>query len=172
MIRASHQKGFTLIETLIYVSILVVVAVFVVNALLSLADVSRHLAVSQSLNRSASLSLERMVRDIREAKNINLAESTFNTSPGTLEVVVPDGAGEKTVHFSVSNGGALAVSEDGAFVGNTTRGSTEVTNLIFRQASNGTSTVIKIEMSLESVFKDVTKSASFYGSAVVRGSYY
>lgn len=161
-----YTKGFSLIEMIVYVSILSVIFVIVVNTLLIVSRSYSSIKISLDINNSATVSVERMIREIRKANSVNLAQSTLDSNPGRLVLNTTDDAGLPLIVDFYLEDDTLKLKEGGVFSGDLTDG-VDVTNLVFRSISNGTSEAIKIEMELS----NGSKNKIFYNTAVLRGSY-
>ena len=74
----SYNRGYTLIEALVYTAILAVVSLFVIGSIISINSSVVSVRISRNINRSALVAVERMAREIREAKSIN---TTINDAP-------------------------------------------------------------------------------------------
>jgi len=170
---ASPQKvwGFTLMEMIIYVTIVSVIFVLVVNTLLILSRSYKSIKLTNDVNNSATISLERIIREIRFSNSVNTGSSILDTNPGKLVLNTTDVSGSpQTLNFYIEDG-ILKLDKDTTFFGNLTRDNVEVTNLIFRHINASTSEAIKVEMELTGTEGNATKVESFYTSAVLRGSY-
>ncbi|MCX6701944.1 MAG: prepilin-type N-terminal cleavage/methylation domain-containing protein [Candidatus Zambryskibacteria bacterium] len=165
------NKGFSLVEMLLYISILTVILTVIANALYSLNRSYRVIQSAEIIESSAITSLDRMVREIRDASSVDNLQSTFNTSPGVLTLNTTDDSGANmTIQFFVSNQ-IVRVKENGVDIGPLTDFSTRVTNLVFRFITTAQSKALKIEMTIESGQGLNYKSKKFYSTAVLRGSY-
>jgi prepilin-type N-terminal cleavage/methylation domain-containing protein len=165
------QKGFSLIEMLIYVSIVSVFMVVVVQVVLGIVDQYSYLRLARNIENSATVSLDRLIREIRAAESIDMAQSIFNANPGRLVLSkrLADGT-LTTVDFYIATG-TLNLKEGGAYSGPLTASTTSITNLIFGVLSTTTSKAIKIDMELTSTQKEITKTGIFHSTVVVRGTY-
>ncbi len=161
-----RNSGLSLLETLIYIALLVVVSIVVIEAITLVFRVHKETAAAKSINTSAMVALERMTRDIRNGVSIDEANSILQTSPGKLTVV----AGPVTTEFSIDNE-KLLVKENGVSQGYLVAGSATTSLLKFFLISTTTSKSVKIELSLAvgSGTDHVTKN--FYSTVVLRGSY-
>lgn len=164
---AEQRKGFTLVEMLVYVGLMVVVLVALVNMLLSMSKAYGYLKYSKHLQTSAVTSLDRMVRDIRNAVSVNVAQSTLDSSPGVLTINTTTVSGTAQTFKYYISGGAVKVVQDGADLGPLTLPDVTVNSLIFRKIETGISQAIKIELTLTAG----TRTANFYDTAILRGSY-
>lgn len=162
-----RQKGFSLIETVIYVSLLAIILVVLINTIFTMNRLYRYLNLSRHIQTSAITALDRMVRDIRDAESVNVGASTLGTSPGVLTLNTTTSSNNpQTFQFFVSNG-VLIVKQDEVDIGPLTLSDVVVDNLIFRHIVTGVSKAVKIEMTL----KAGTSTANFYATAVLRDSY-
>ncbi|MDD5050304.1 MAG: hypothetical protein PHV93_01000 [Candidatus Pacebacteria bacterium] len=168
---ATRKRGTTLVEALIYIFILVLLLLVIVDALVSFSHSFNMLQSGRDVENSAIASFERITREIRDAKSIDVAQSSFGSSPGQLFLNTTDANGNtETIQFYLV-GQALHVKENGTDEGALTRSSVRVTSLIFQHISTSLSEAVKISMTIESGSATSYKSASFYDSATLRGSY-
>lgn len=159
-------RGFSLIEVMVYLAVTVLVSLAGINTYLSLDTVLLRNATERALTHSASVSLERMVRDIRGAESVNLGLSTLDASPGVLTL---DQAGT-TTSFSIVDG-KLNVSVNGTSHGPLTSNSVTVESLVFNKYSNAQTDLVRVSLTLSIHSKAASSTKTFYTSAVLRGTY-
>lgn len=167
------KKAFTLIESIIYISVFAMISIALVQVIISINKAYTAIKSTQALEMSASDSMNRFSRDIRNATNIIVGSgSSFGVSPGKLAINSKDGLGNiHTIEYYLDSSNMLQVKEDGFLVGKLTSSSTPVSSLIFKQINTGNSSAIKIDMALQ-VFKDkATTTESFHSVYILRGSY-
>src|SRR3989344_4335098 len=97
--------GYSLIETLIYIFILVIIIMAVIGLVIAMIRAIDTFRVEREINHGAQVALERIVREIRSADSIDLAGSVFNTNPGQLKLVKVG----TNYNFSVSNNSLILV---------------------------------------------------------------
>ncbi len=171
LILDSSKKGFSLVETIIYIGLLVLVLVAIMNMTLSMARAYGYFKLSRHVQTSAINALDRMVRDIRNAQSVNVGQSTLGTSPGVLTLITTSATGTaQTLQFYVATS-TLRVKQDGGDVGPLTLSDVSVSSLIFRQISTGISQAVKIELTLSTGSGSTTRTANFYDTAILRDSY-
>jgi len=172
-LQKNRQRAFTLIESIIYICIFALILIALVQTIISVNKSYGAIKSNQAIEISASDSLNRMSRDIRNATSIIIgASSTFGISPGKLALSSKDGAGVvRTVEYYVDGANMLQVKENGISVGKLTSSSTPISNLIFTKIDTGNSSAIKIDMSLQVQKNKATTTESFHSSYVLRGSY-
>ncbi len=172
------SRGYSLVETLIYIALLAIIVYALISALVIMTKAYRTTKASKSIENSAMFALDRMVREIRDAKSIDASHSVFGTTPGELYLNTTDTSGTALTDDFYVSGQILRLKQNGVDVGPLTLSGARVTNLVFRSISNaqpsdGTvvSTAVKIEMTIESGTGSSLKSRKFYEAAVLRGSY-
>lgn len=163
--------GFSLVEMLFYVALLSLALLVVTQTLLVMIRSYGNLRATQHIEQDGGFSLDRIVREIRDASEVTDAESVLGTNPGELFLVTTNAVGaSRTVEFYIENG-QIMLREDGTPVGSLTGTKTTVTNLVFRKITTTRSKGVKIEMTIESGSGTANKSKNFYGTAVLRDSY-
>lgn len=173
MRRHKKQSGFTLIETIIYVAAFALLSTAALQATIVVMKSFYTLRLSQSVNVSATVALERMSREIRNAYDIDTANSTLApaASPGRLTINTKDDTGANiTIEFYVDSASQLNMKVDGVENGPLVTKTVTVTNLVFRQITTTYSKAIKIEMTLHDSRGATTQSSKYYDTIVLRGS--
>lgn len=160
------KKGFSLIEMLIYISLLAVVGVLIVNSMLFLAPSYNSLKVTRDINNAAVVTIERVTREIRAADSIHTANSVFNLVDGKLVL----NTGLSTVSIYLSDG-RVYVQEGVGSPSPLTREGIEVTSLIFEHFIGPQSENIQMSMTVEGTSRTLTKNETFYTAAVLRNQY-
>ncbi len=150
-----QQKGFTLIEVLIYATLLAVISLVVllfVNQLLGVNETTRR--VRESLD-NARRSLETIAQEVRHADSIYTPTSVFGSSPGQLSLAtvrdLPDDENLTFVDFYVDQG-SLYLKREGQSDQLLTSEKVKVTNLTFTNNSTGGKDAIRISITIE--YKD------------------
>lgn len=168
-----RTSGFTLLETIVYMAILVVLLGVIVNAVLLLTTHYRAVRNTREMEDSAIASFDKMTRDIRDANGFVASSTVLNVANGSLTLINRDSStgSATTTEFYVEDD-RLLIKENGVVIGPLTKQSVKVTALIFRRIDTQSSTAFKIEMSMQSdqAAPNVI-SNNFYTTVVMRGSY-
>lgn len=169
----SSRRGFSLIESIIYVSILAVILVVIVNTILISIRAFSEARVTQKITAEGRTAMERMLRSVRLAHTIDTANSILATTTGTLAlttVTSPADATEITRTYSLSSGTVML--QDAILPRPLTSG-VEITELAFYAVSNTstTSEAVRIQMRVRDTVGRFTDEKTFYGTATLRGSY-
>ena len=167
----TKNSGFTLIETLVYISVLVIILVFVVNTVSLITKSYNGLKVSRSINSSATSILERISREIRWSSSIDEGLSVFNTDLGILTLNTLDDDGNIIqAKFFIENGD-LKIEKPVGIISPLNIGGAEVQKMILHKIDTGVSDMVKIELELSGEWGDRSKTETFYNSVVLRESY-
>lgn len=156
-----NKGGYTLIEALVYIAVLVIIFVVISSALVSIIGIYREFDARRDLQSSAIFSFERLTREIRDSDGVSTTGSVFDSSPGVLAL----SKGSDVLEFKLS-GSELHIYVNGVDQGPLVSDST-VDSLIFKHSSNDNSELVRIEMTITS--GSITKD--FYTSVITRGSY-
>ena len=168
----SASGGYSLIETVVYVALFVLLAAVLVGTLYGMDSAYRQIRANDDLLDSAELSMGRMMLEIRSATGIDTGASTFGTSPGVLTLNSLDASGApKTVKFDLSSGALEVLDSTVGTPADLTGGQVEVTSLVFRDiATTATSSAVRVEATFTSLRAPAT-SVTETDTAVLRGSY-
>jgi len=164
------NKGFTLIETVIYTAILGLLLAVAVSSLVLILNLYTRFDVRRDIQDSALTSLDRMTREIRNAASVSTSGSSFGAHPGILVTSVNEGGTPITRQFSLDNG-VLHLYEDGADQGPLTSSDVEVVSFILHRGQTSYSEVVRLQLQLQAGNGDNQETKTFYTSTVLRGSY-
>jgi len=171
MLYSETKRGFSLIEMLIYIAILIVLSSIVVAVVLSLASTFDNMRASRATGAAAISSMERIARDIRNSDSVVSAESTLGAHPGRLTLLrnLSGGGTEKTEFYL--NNSVLRVRLDGVDEGALTPPKVTVESLVFTHVTNSNSEGMRIELILKSVKGSAFVTKSFELFVILRESY-
>lgn len=158
-------------ETVLYVGLFALVSAMILTALMQSLQSFNKLRVSRDINDSAVYIMERLTRDIKGATAIDLANSTFNVSPGRLTMMTLSASGTPlSVEYYVS-GDQLRVREAGVEKGALISSRSKIDGLVFRYITAGGTAGVKIELHLKSEHGSASSVSHFYNTALMRGMY-
>lgn len=167
----SHQSGMSLIELIIYMSMLVVLLGAITQSILMLSTHYRAVRNTRDIEDSAINVMDRLVREARSATDI--AAPYPSTSFATTTFITTDfTTGQSTTTSFFVVGDKLRISENGVDLGPLTKESVRVTGFDVRVIQTSNSKAIKIDLSLLSdEATPAVISKNFYDTVVIRGSY-
>ncbi len=169
-VRKIDGRGFSLVETIIYVALLVLIVGITIVSIVSMVQSQRNIKSNLLIQESAMVALDRMVREIRDSSGVDVS-STFGSNPGILKLNGTDiSNNSRTVEFYV-NSGRLMLKENGVVSGPLTLASVTVSNLVFRFLDTASSDAVKIEMTLVAGTGETQKTENFYTTTILRSSY-
>lgn len=158
-------KGFSIIEMMIYMALLIVISVSAVYSLISFSDTVQAYRANQLVARSAMPLLERFEVDVRSATMVNQLSSSFGVSPGNLTVV----SGPTSTAYALT-GEAVTVTEDGE-TQVLTDAAVTVDDLTFHFYDNVSTELVRMEVTLTATVGATTRTQTFNTATVLRGSY-
>lgn len=159
------NKGFSLVEMIIYVALLVLVVAALVNVVFSFTGSYSELTALRTAENTAVFSMERMVRDIHSATSYDPANSTLGTSPGVITLLI----GTSTTKFYTVSG-QLRVDVDGVYIGPLSPSSAQISNLVFYATTTAQSQAIKIDMTITGISGHSQRSQTYHTVAVLKNS--
>lgn len=160
------KQGFSLVEMLVYVAVLMLISAGSITLLLTLADNVERQQANQLVTRSAQSTLERMLKDIRGADAVDTFYSALETSPGVLVLT----ADATTTEYSLT-GGQIMLEVDGTVLGPLTEENVTVEGVTFFRYDNSLTELVRVELTLSATVGESTVTETFNASATLRGSY-
>lgn len=160
-------KGISLIEVLIYMAITTMVLVFVINMMMFTTKTFNGFKISRDIKNSATISMGRMINEIRKAKSVDQTLSLFDNPNGKLALNMING--DKTTLFLDS--GILKIENNGTIEGSLSLTDTFINSLVFKVINNTKGQAVKIEINIKDKENGFTKSENFYMTTVLQGSY-
>jgi len=164
LIRLQNKKGFTLLEMVFYVALFSVISLILVQAIITMVASFRETQITADINQTNQV-LERVSREIRQAISINTISAT------NLKLNTTDSSGNAaTITFTLS-GTNVELRQNDVLVGNLNSTNLKVTALTFTQITTSNSSAVKIGVTVTSNRYGSLRTANFYDTLVLRGSY-
>ena len=164
------KRGYTLIEMMLYIAILVGMLAVIFVIISNVVRSERNLASARTIENSAIFGLERVTREIRQATSVDIVNSVLDVSPGKLVLnSTTSGGAAETVEFSLQNS-ILRLKINGVDQGALTEANTRVTRLIFSKLSSPYSVAVRTQVTLESGTSTTYRTSNFYTTTILRGS--
>jgi type II secretory pathway pseudopilin PulG len=166
-----NTGGFSLAELIVYCALISLLLGAVIQTAMTMSGVYRRSRAFLDINSAAITAYSRFSRDIRRATAIDPINSTFDATGGKLTLLMKkaDGTNDTTAYYV--SAGKVKIDENGAYAGDVTQEDMTVSNLTFRKYAQGSSTAIRIEMTLAPEASSTVPALNFYGMYVLRGSY-
>ncbi len=166
-----RKGGYTLIEMLIYLVLMTGMVIILTVSVVIIMRSYGQFRDERAIVRSSTVTLERIIREVRQANSVNTGQSTLGTSPGVLTLNSTDVSGTPlTIQFSVA-GGRIMVRENGVQSGALTAEGANVSNFTVNRLVTPHSEGVTITLTLESGTGSRYVSETFTATAMLRGSY-
>jgi type II secretory pathway pseudopilin PulG len=164
--KTSTTSGFSLVEMLVYIALLVLVSSAAVSSLLAFSDAYVHYRTEKVLTRQLQEATERMVHDIQNSVAVNVVGSTLGVTPGTLML---DRAGSSVTYTLDS--GVLTVQQDTDPAVPQTGSNVTVDSLQFEYLTNVHTEMVQVSITATATLGDYSATETYQTSAIIRGSY-
>src|SRR3989338_783118 len=105
-----NKRGFTLIETVIYVAIIAGLLVALTSFILAISGSKNKSYSQQEVNANARLALSMISHKTKFASGVNFSTSTFGVHPGVLSLSMTSSTLNPTI-FSLDDSGRLILTE-------------------------------------------------------------
>lgn len=161
-----NNNGFSIVETMVYLSVLVLVTGVIVTTFLSLDTVLVRNKTDREMTQSATVALERIVRTVHDATSVTAGQSAFGTSTGALAL---SSTGTTTRFYIASS--TLMMSENGVTVGPLTSESVPVQSFVVTHYTGSSTEMVRVALTLKAQSKAASSTRTFYTGAVLRGTY-
>ncbi len=162
----NSEKGFTFVEMILYVAIVVIVVDSLIPFAWNMIETGVKSSVQQEVSSNARFVAERIKYEIRNAKDINTGSSTFGTNPGTLSLVDFSAGSDPTI-INIS-GGKVMVKQGAAGAVALNSNDTTITNLVFTNNSSANTKNISFTFTLQSNY--ATTRQEYSGNIVIQSS--
>lgn len=163
------QSGLTILEIVIYFGMLAALTVVVISSLMSLFKSYNVIKLNQNIETSAIQVMDKMTRDIRDADEVAIAQSSFGSPVSAVAVnITTDSITDTYRYYAASS--TIKYSKNGVYLGDLTQPGV-VVNSFTAHYINGTSTqAIKIELNLQATLRNETSpmSKNFYTTVQLR----
>lgn len=144
------NKGFTLIEVLIYMAILGLVVSGFVSFSLSISDSRNKNYVIQEVQANGRLALELISQKILSSNGVNIGLSTFDSDPGILSLSMFNGSKNPTLINLNQDDGILQITEGSDNSIYITSDEVKITNLVFTDlTSTSEKASIRIQITIK-----------------------
>lgn len=169
-IRILSQKGFSMVEMVVYVALLAFFMIIAVNGAIIMMSSYAKAGSARLLDSSIELLISKLSREARNSTGINDALSTFNQSPGRISFFVKEGGTSIPVEFYTSSG-VMKIRKGGAELGDVTLPGVSVDSVVFKKIDNVGKQAFRMTIRLIANNGGQTKAETFYYTAVLRGTY-
>ncbi len=130
-----NRKGFTLVETLIYIAIIGGIIGTFISFSLNISNARNKTYSQEEVQANARVAINLITQKIQSASSVSTTQSVFDTNPGVLYLTMASSTLSPTIiNLSGVNGG-LQIKEGSASTTTITTGRVQVSNLVFTNLS-------------------------------------
>lgn len=163
------RRGFTLLEVLVYIAILVIVVLVISSFLIwAIRANTRNRVMAETLD-NARRAIEIITHEIKETESIYEPTSTFDSHPGQLSLKtkghLPTGENSTYIDFYICDS-YLCLKKESQDPISLTSGRVEVKNLIFTKIISGEIPSVQIDLRVD--YKNATGRPEYQASVNLR----
>lgn len=158
-----YIKGFSLVEMLVYISLITVIFLLIVNTMLSFTSSYRQLEANRLLEHTAMNVLERLSREIRGADTVSIN--------GTNDIsLIQTSGGVSTTTRIYLQGTDVRLDTNGTYFGPLSVTNSQVTSLTFTLSTSTSVSAVKIDMTAQGTSGTVIRSKQFHTTIIAKES--
>ena len=161
--KTSKNKGFTLVEVLIYIACLVLIMSAIVEISISVNKVYSHIHSINILEDSAINVLHQLSKDTHNANQIQ----SISTSPAHFIFTSEDGKGNTVTQEYYVENGIIYVKKNNTQITTLTDSSIAVSSFEAYPVSAGSSTAITSKISFRVFDNDATTTEDFWITGIL-----
>ena len=168
--KAAHtSRGYTIIETVVYIALFAVLSLAFTQTMITIMRSYTQVEGNRDILEASHVVMERVGREIRAA-DAATGSSVFHASDADVYLSGTDAGGfARTIRIR-KNGNNLELYENGTLSGNLNPASIEVIAFAAAQITSTNGSAIKFSVTLRNT-KGVIVTKTFYNTVVLRGSY-
>ena len=154
-----RQKGFALVELLVYIAILIIVTIVVVLGIVQISRAFARAKVDQKISLAAETALSRIVHEIRSASDVTARGAVLTINAPTTHIIDVNAGSPQVMLLDTANLTPIDVTVPAG-------------GLIFTEITGaGESRAVRVALTLQSSWGDYSASYTYYATGVLRGSY-
>ena len=169
MANIKRQKGFSLVETVIYIGLMSAILLSLIYIISSASGTYYLLRNSRNIERSAINIMDTFNVQTDTATKIDLNNTKFDSATGSIALISYDDVGNSTTTKIYLSGNNLMLSQNNNVLGPINLSDVRVTKFVVRNFSTSTINGFKIEMNIDNASSSVQyMSENFYNSYILR----
>ena len=146
----NNNKGFTLIELIVYVTVFAIVTTILTLFVFNFINAYTKIRIAKEVSESSQIAMETMLLEIRHAKDIYAPTSSFDSHLGQLslktEKDTPTGEEISYIDFYLDEDNRLCIKREGQESESLTPENIEINSLIFNYLTVDNVESIRIEL--------------------------
>lgn len=167
---SKFKKGFTLIEIIIYSAGLVMVIGVIISLLVQMYGLYNKLTTEPRVDRVGITIVDRVIKDVRSGKSIDLGQSDLNTTTGSLSIN-SSVDGETVLKIISFDNGRVSYQENAGDSNYLSPDDMSITKLRFTLATSSISEAVRVDLDITYTVEQEERTKSFVGFSILRQSY-
>lgn len=171
----TQHKGFTLIELIVYVTILSIISVFIANSLIQIIATYRQARAQREVISNGRLLMETLTKNIAFSQEVYAPTSHFNTALGQLSLITtlnPPSEHQTAYIDFWADGGQLLMRAEGHATTTLSSASVQITKFRVEHLFQGLGReAIKITLSVNYASSPRLASTTLNSTTALRGGY-
>jgi hypothetical protein len=170
IINKKINRGFSTIELLIYSVGMVTILSVIFYLIMNMYSYYRLLTIEPRVNRIGVIVLDRVAKEIRTGRSIDLSQSQFNITTGNIFINAKSGSINTTKQFNYENG-RITYRENLGTINFLTPKDMSVSRFYFNHLKSPISEGVRIELDITYQVNKETLTKKFNGFIILRHSY-
>jgi len=165
-----NTRGFSLVETIIYIAILSIIVSALVVTAVSLLNTFTRLRAAQDISQASTVTLERLTRELRFANAVDTGASTLGSNPGTLVLHTVDASDTPTTVTTTLSGGRVMMQMGSGALVPLTHANVTISNLTFTHVVGTETEAVRVDLTAERAVKGATSTKQYRTFVVLDAS--
>ena len=171
-VKKNNTAGFTIVETIIYFTMLSIITVLVIGSIISLFKNYNIIRANQQIENNAVTIIDKLTRDVRSARSVVTAQSSFGIPLGILTLDIASSTND-TASTSVKlylTGNKIRYAQNGVDIGNLSTSEVSISNFKIYYIGASSTEALKVELGIDSIshLNSTTTSKNFYTTIQLR----
>lgn len=167
----NNNKGFTLIETIIYIGGVVLIVGIIVDMLFYAHSWYGNLSTKSRTDAVGIALVNRLLSDVRSGQDINASQSLFGANSGTLSMTVLINPSITVTKRYAIQDDRLAFSENSGPVQYLTPDDMTISQFRLNQLLSPAGKAVRFVIDISYLTKSGTTTSTYTGMAILRNSY-
>jgi type II secretory pathway pseudopilin PulG len=169
--KTNNKKGFTLIETIIYIGGVVLIVGIIADMLFYAYSWYGNLSAKSRVDAVGIALVDRLIDDVRSGQDINASQSLFGANSGVLSMIVLTAPSVTVTKRYSIEGDRLAFSENSGPKQYLTPDDLTVSQFRLNQLLSPVGKAVRFVIDISYLTKSGTTTSTYTGMAILRNSY-
>ncbi len=167
---SKNNKGFTLVEFLVYISGMIIISAILTMVVVQFYGIYKDLILVPRADRAGLMIVDRITRELRVANQVDSINSVFGSTNGVIVFDVYNSGSLTKKRFFVEDG-IVKYQENNGEIQSLTSENLNVSNLNFTLANTDVSSAVRLNVEIQYNDRDGIETKDYTGFAILRESY-